>query len=72
MLSTVIRAETAVFTGYEHIAPVGSGVAYAPVLATNVYCRTPQGWKMTLHHASPTAQRNPKRAQATGTPPTRH
>jgi len=72
VLSTVIRAETAVFTGYEHIAPAGSGVTYAPVLATNVYCRTPQGWKMTLHHASPTTQRSPKRAQAAGTPPTRH
>lgn len=68
----VVRAETAVFTGYELIAPAGSGVAYAPVLATNVYCRTPQGWKMTLHHASPTSQRAPKRAPAAAPTPTRH
>ena len=29
----------------------GTRVAY--VLATNVYMRTPQGWRMVAHHASP-------------------
>ncbi len=27
--------------------------AFTCVLATNVYLRTPQGWRLVLHHASP-------------------
>jgi ketosteroid isomerase-like protein len=30
-----------------------SGPAIAWVLATNVYHKTPQGWRMVAHHASP-------------------
>lgn len=33
--------------------PAGSAAAFACVLATNVYMRTPQGWRLVLHHASP-------------------
>ncbi len=33
--------------------PAGSGAAFGCVLATNVYLRTPQGWRLVLHHASP-------------------
>jgi ketosteroid isomerase-like protein len=29
------------------------GPKHASVLATNVYHRTPQGWRMVAHHASP-------------------
>jgi hypothetical protein len=29
------------------------GAQQALVLATNVYQRTPQGWRMVAHHASP-------------------
>jgi hypothetical protein len=29
------------------------GPRIASVLATNVYHRTPQGWRMVAHHASP-------------------
>lgn len=32
------------------------GTAYAYVLATNVYYKTAQGWRMVLHHASIGAQ----------------
>ena len=32
------------------------GPAHAYVLATNVYHRTAQGWRMVLHHASPGIQ----------------
>ncbi len=32
------------------------GPAHAYVLATNVYHRTPQGWRMVAHHASPGMQ----------------
>ncbi|WP_018913530.1 nuclear transport factor 2 family protein [Thiomonas sp. FB-6] len=33
--------------------PAGAPAAFACVLATNVYLRTPQGWRLVLHHASP-------------------
>jgi len=29
------------------------GPAHAYVLATNVYHKTPQGWRLVMHHASP-------------------
>lgn len=29
------------------------GPVHAHVLATNVYYKTPQGWRMVVHHASP-------------------
>ena len=32
------------------------GPAHAYVLATNVYHRTPQGWRLVVHHASPGTQ----------------
>jgi len=32
------------------------GPARAYVLATNVYHKTPQGWRMVVHHASPGSQ----------------
>lgn len=32
------------------------GPVTATVLATNVYHKTPQGWRMVVHHASPGAQ----------------
>ena len=34
--------------------PEGDAVAY--VVATNIYMRTPQGWRMVAHHASPGTQ----------------
>ncbi|MDR2852433.1 MAG: nuclear transport factor 2 family protein [Burkholderiaceae bacterium] len=33
------------------------GLQQAYVLATNVYHRTPQGWRMVAHHASPAVAR---------------
>jgi len=35
----------------------------APVVATNVYLRTPAGWRMLVHHASPAPQRARSQAQ---------
>lgn len=34
-----------------------SGLRSGWVVATNVYVKTPQGWRMVLHHASPGADR---------------
>jgi ketosteroid isomerase-like protein len=38
------------------------GPAHAWVLATNVYHRTAQGWRMVLHHASPGSPNEPHEA----------
>ncbi len=35
------------------------GPRHAFVLATNVYHKTPQGWRMVAHHASPGSVREP-------------
>ncbi|QDL56291.1 YybH family protein [Rhodoferax aquaticus] len=32
------------------------GLVHAFVLATNVYQKTPEGWRMVVHHASPGSQ----------------
>ncbi len=44
--------ELALHVVQEHIR-VGGEMAPAPVLATNAYRRTANGWRMILHHASP-------------------
>lgn len=36
----------------EHISVPG-GKPVAPMTATNIYRETPEGWRMVLHHASP-------------------
>jgi ketosteroid isomerase-like protein len=38
---------------YEHISMGGESRTRACVLATNIYMRTEQGWRMMVHHASP-------------------
>jgi ketosteroid isomerase-like protein len=31
----------------------GEELGVAVAQATNVFCRTPEGWRMVVHHASP-------------------
>ena len=38
---------------YEQITAGGEARMRAPVIATNVYMRTENGWRMVVHHASP-------------------
>ncbi len=38
---------------YEQINAGGEARARQPVIATNVYMRTENGWRMIVHHASP-------------------
>jgi hypothetical protein len=38
-----------------------------PIIATNVYLRTPAGWRMIVHHASP-AQGDPGAGSAPADP----
>ena len=46
------------------------GLVEAFVLATNVFHKTPQGWRLVAHHASPGASR--EASDITETPPTLH
>ena len=39
--------------------PTDEGPQAAWVVATNVYVKSPQGWRMVAHHASPATSRDP-------------
>jgi ketosteroid isomerase-like protein len=43
----------AVHSVQENLTPPGQAAPHGPVAATNVYLRTPAGWRMVAHHASP-------------------
>jgi len=43
----------AVHSIHENITVPGEQRARPPMVATNVYLRTPSGWRMIVHHASP-------------------
>lgn len=43
----------AVHSVHENITVTGEQRARPPIVATNVYLRTPAGWRMIAHHASP-------------------
>ncbi len=58
-IATSASQDLVIFTGYEHITPAGSRIPYPPVLATNIYRKTPLGWRMLAHHASPIMQPRP-------------
>jgi len=54
-LEEVVMTETvglAVQSAIEHIA-LSDGNPRGAAIATNVFMRTPSGWRMVLHHASP-------------------
>lgn len=46
----------AVHSLHEIITVVGEKRPRPPVVTTNVYLRTPAGWRMIVHHASPAAE----------------
>lgn len=53
---------------YEQIAVAGETRTRDPMIATNIYLRTEQGWRMVAHHASPapaTAEIEPRRVAKT-------
>ena len=43
----------AVHSAYEQVSVAGEAQARNPVIATNIYMRTENGWRMVVHHASP-------------------
>ena len=48
-----------VHSAYEQISIAGEARARNPVITTNIYMRTENGWRMVVHHASP-APANPE------------
>jgi ketosteroid isomerase-like protein len=50
----VQHGDLAVHVVYENITVLGNEEQPAqPIIATNIYHLTPQGWRMIVHHASP-------------------
>lgn len=43
----------AIHSLHENILVVGESSSRSPVVCTNVYMRTGNGWRMLMHHASP-------------------
>ncbi|HEV8520548.1 MAG TPA: nuclear transport factor 2 family protein [Burkholderiales bacterium] len=64
---TVNGMTLVVHSVYEQISIAGEARTHGPVVATNVYMRTENGWRMVVHHASaapsspdPESKRAPK------------
>ncbi|MEZ5646217.1 MAG: nuclear transport factor 2 family protein [Burkholderiaceae bacterium] len=56
----VDNAHSSVHSLVERVEVMGDdGVQVAWVLATNVYQKTAQGWRMVMHHASPGSRTEP-------------
>ena len=50
----IVSCQENILTGMDSVAGDGSGAfSGGRVVATNVFRRTPQGWRAWLHHASP-------------------
>ena len=58
--SVVQTPFTVVHSLVEQIGIVGNDETRAPVVATNVYVRGPLGWRMIVHHASPSPPAAPE------------
>lgn len=56
----------------EMLSAPGEPAGSAPVSATNVYVLTENGWRMTVHHASPTAAPAQTAREAAPEPHTLH
>lgn len=53
-------AHCSVHSVIERVAVLGDdGPRHAYVVATNVYVKTPQGWRLVAHHASPGTRAEP-------------
>ena len=49
---TLSAMTLAVHSVYEQVSVAGEARARNPVVATNIYMRTENGWRMVVHHAS--------------------
>jgi ketosteroid isomerase-like protein len=52
-LSAVVNPFTAIHSLIEHVSVVGQNQQTTPIATTNVYVRGPTGWRMVVHHGSP-------------------
>ncbi len=52
-LSQHRSGELSVHTVHEHIQLHGDSAARPPIIATNIYKHTDEGWRLIVHHASP-------------------
>jgi uncharacterized protein (TIGR02246 family) len=58
---TRFHSETlAVHIVHEYITVEGEGTEHPPVVATNIYRHSNDGWRMVEHHASPTQLTQPR------------
>jgi uncharacterized protein (TIGR02246 family) len=57
---------------YEQITSAGEARARQPVIATNVYMRTENGWRMIVHHASPAPPTPASESEGKRAPKTLH
>ncbi|UBU13271.1 nuclear transport factor 2 family protein [Nonomuraea gerenzanensis] len=59
-VNTTVLGDVAVLTCVENILTAGeegeASFAAGKVVASNVYIRTPQGWRLWMHHGSPVLQ----------------
>jgi uncharacterized protein (TIGR02246 family) len=62
----------AVHSVVELLSAPGESATSPPVSATNVYVLTEAGWRMTLHHASPTPEAAPSAQEPAPEPHTLH
>jgi uncharacterized protein (TIGR02246 family) len=69
-LHAVTGMTLVVHSVYEQISVAGEARARQPVIATNVYMRTENGWRMVVHHASPAPA--PPESEGKRTPKTLH
>ena len=48
-----LNVTTAVHTVHQHVHIDGDHRLHPPIIATNVFTRGAEGWRMVMHHASP-------------------
>ena len=53
LLATLGEGDTIFRVVHEHLTLGNESASRPPILATNAYRKTPAGWRMVLHHASP-------------------
>lgn len=52
-LSRLVSPFTVIHSQMEHVVLEGDATRYAPLVATNIFHRGPQGWRLVLRHVSP-------------------
>lgn len=64
LMEKTLTEDLAIHLVAEYIRLSGEAEERAPIFATNIYRRCQGGWRMVLHHASPTPERRQRSRQA--------